>query len=196
MISIIRSLFVSLKARYKKRQFLRQCVIEPGLEIGSTASCFNKGPKENIHIGKNVSIHGILETQGNGTIEIGDYTTIRYNTYLGAVQRIEIGKCVIFSHDIYIYDNNNHPTSPMQRKKLSESRFENSLNSWTNAASAPVVIEDNVWIGFGVVVMKGVTIGKGSIIGAHAVVTKDIPPFSVAAGNPARVVKNLTNDLL
>ncbi|MBL4677498.1 MAG: hypothetical protein JKY70_15040 [Mucilaginibacter sp.] len=53
----------------------------------------------------------------------------------------------------------------------------------------PVIIEDNVWIGETVSVLPGVTIGKGSIIGASAVVTKNIPPYSIAVGNPAKVIK-------
>jgi len=55
---------------------------------------------------------------------------------------------------------------------------------------APIVIEDDVWLGHGVTVMAGVKIGKGSIIGAGAVVNKDIPPYSIAAGVPAKVIKS------
>lgn len=55
----------------------------------------------------------------------------------------------------------------------------------------PIVIEDNVWIGYGVFVTKGVTIGKNSIIGAYSIVTKDIPANVIAAGNPCRVIKSL-----
>lgn len=196
LINKLLSAYIVIKARYKEKECLRQCLTGPGLEIGSTASCLNAGPRENIRIGMNVTIHGVIETQGKGTIEIGDYTNIRFNTHIGAVNSIKIGKYVIISHSVYIYDNNNHPTSPARRKELSESRFDIQLNSWTNADSVPIVIEDNVWIGFGSVILKGVRIGKGSIVGAHAVVTEDIPPFSVAVGNPARIVKTLSDDLL
>lgn len=186
---------MSLKARYKERLFLRQCKVGPGLEIGPTASCFNAGPKENIRIGDHVTIYGRLETQENGTIQIGDYTNIRFNSHIGAVGKVTIGRHVIISNNVYIYDNNNHPTSPKRRRQLTEDRFGPLLNSWANAAFAPVLIEDNVWIGFGAVILKGVTIGRGSIIGAHAVVTNCVPPFSVVAGNPAVVVKKIENDL-
>ncbi|MBE7081631.1 MAG: maltose O-acetyltransferase [Clostridiales bacterium] len=57
----------------------------------------------------------------------------------------------------------------------------------------PITIEDDVWIGARVVVLPGVTIGKGSVIGACAVVSKDVPPYSVFVGNPGRVVKNRKN---
>ena len=55
----------------------------------------------------------------------------------------------------------------------------------------PLIIEDNVWIGYKVTIIGGITIGTGAIIGANSVVTKDIPPYSVAAGIPARVIKSL-----
>jgi len=58
----------------------------------------------------------------------------------------------------------------------------------TDVGMARIVIEDDVWIGFGATVMKGVTIGSGAIIGAAAVITKDVPPFAIMVGNPARQV--------
>lgn len=60
--------------------------------------------------------------------------------------------------------------------------------------TAPVVIEDNVWIGLNATILQGITIGKGSIIGAGAVVTKDIPPYSIAVGTPARVISKRKDD--
>lgn len=57
------------------------------------------------------------------------------------------------------------------------------------ADEKPVVIEDDVWIGSRVIILPGVTIGKGSVIGASAVVSKSVPPYSVVAGNPAKIVK-------
>ena len=57
--------------------------------------------------------------------------------------------------------------------------------------SAPIRIEDKVWIGMDVLILKGVTIGEGSVVAARSVVTKSIPPYSLVAGNPARVVKSL-----
>jgi maltose O-acetyltransferase len=57
--------------------------------------------------------------------------------------------------------------------------------------SAPIILEENVWLGARVIVLRGVTIGKGSVIGAGSVVTKDIPPGVLAAGSPARVIRKL-----
>ena len=62
---------------------------------------------------------------------------------------------------------------------------------WENSEHAPIVIGDNVWIGEYSAILKGVTIGEGSIVASHSVVTKDVPPYTIVAGNPARIVKHL-----
>ena len=69
--------------------------------------------------------------------------------------------------------------------------FEGDAWRWVHSESAPIVIEDNVWIGEYATILKGVTIGKGAVVASHAVVTKDVPPYTIVAGNPARVVKEL-----
>nr|WP_243425786.1 DapH/DapD/GlmU-related protein [Faecalicatena contorta] len=66
-----------------------------------------------------------------------------------------------------------------------------NLWTWEHAQSNPVIIEDNVWIGRDAVIMKGVTVGQGSIVALRAVVVDDVPPYSIVAGNPAKVVKRL-----
>nr|WP_306798988.1 DapH/DapD/GlmU-related protein [Clostridium perfringens] len=77
---------------------------------------------------------------------------------------------------------------------MSLSGFYNNNWEWTNSINSPIIIEDNVWIGEFVRIMKGVTIGEGSIVGANAVVTKDVQPYTVVAGNPARIVKSLKKE--
>ncbi|TIX81133.1 MAG: hypothetical protein E5V27_17290 [Mesorhizobium sp.] len=64
--------------------------------------------------------------------------------------------------------------------------------NWSDVGIAPVTIEENVWIGFGVTILKGVTIGKGAVVGAASVVTKDVEPFTVVAGVPAKKVRDLS----
>ncbi|MDC1150394.1 acyltransferase [Gammaproteobacteria bacterium] len=90
--------------------------------------------------------------------------------------RVVIGDACMIAHGAYISDADWHGIYD-RAKPVGNTK--------------PVVLEDNVWIGDSAIICKGVTIGKNSIIGAGAVVTKNVPPNSIFAGNPARLVKNL-----
>jgi acetyltransferase-like isoleucine patch superfamily enzyme len=108
-------------------------------------------------------------------ISVGDHTFINYGTSISAYESIKIGSHCHLGHYSLILDNNEH-----------DSQFHGML-----PASKPVVVEDHVWIGSRVTILPGVRIGQHSTIGAGSVVTKSIPAFSVAVGNPARVVRSL-----
>jgi acetyltransferase-like isoleucine patch superfamily enzyme len=112
-----------------------------------------------------------------GLLEIGDSVFINYGCSLGVTKSIKIGKnCSIGTH-VIMMDNDFHRMEPERRNERPESR--------------PIVLEDNVWLGARAIVLRGVTIGEGSVVGAGSVVTRDVPPRSVAAGVPAKVVKAL-----
>jgi len=174
------------------RNFSRNCLLGDKFSCGPRASCFNEsGNPANITIGKNVEIMGRLITQGSGTIRIGNHSTIRHDSRIQSVLSVEIGDFAIISNNVIITDNNNHPISPEKRKEMLVSGFYGPAWRWEHSAAAPVRIGENVWIGHGAVVLKGVTIGDGSIIACMAVVTKDVPAYRIAAGNPAQIVKTL-----
>lgn len=179
-----------LKARYKLKIFRKRAIVGSGTIIGAGANCFSV-VKEQIEIGRNCDIQAVITAKEKATVRIGDYTTIRGNSVVGAVIGIEIGDYVIISNNVTIYDNNNHPTDPQKRKEMCKSGFYSELWDWKYSGCAPVKIGNNVWIGEKATVLKGVTIGEGSIVASHSVVTKDVPPYSVVAGNPAKVVKTL-----
>jgi maltose O-acetyltransferase len=118
-----------------------------------------------------------LATGFEGILKIGSGSFINYGTSIGALKYVEIGKeCNIGTYCI-LMDNDFHRLEPERRKELPE--------------SMPIVLEENVWLGARVIVLKGVTIGAGSVIGAGSIVTKNIPPRSLAVGMPARVVREL-----
>nr|WP_184628675.1 acyltransferase [Pedobacter cryoconitis] len=116
-------------------------------------------------------------------IEIGDNVSIQKDCHIGAINRITIGNNVLIGSRVFISD---HSHGEINSNALRLPPAQRSLYS-----KGEVVIEDNVWIGEGVVVLPGVTIGENSIIGANAVVSKSIPKNTVAAGNPARVIKEI-----
>ena len=112
-------------------------------------------------------------------ISIGDYCSIGPGVQLVAAQRIELGTGCLLAADVYITDADWH--EPYHRV-------------FPPGPAAPVVIGANVWLGHGAKVLKGVSIGDNSIVGAGAVVTRDIPANSVTAGNPARVIRTLDGE--
>jgi acetyltransferase-like isoleucine patch superfamily enzyme len=121
-----------------------------------------------------------LVAEGRGTeILIGRNTRI-HGSCLHARRRIFIGENCLIAGNVQIFDCDGHD--------LSFPEVDSRLN--TMGETSPVVIEDAVWIGTQVIVLPGVTIGRGSVVGAGSVVTHDVPPFVVAAGNPARIVKD------
>lgn len=177
----------------KLYKFKKKAIIGDNCQITSSFGFTNTSSPQNINVGNNCLIGCSLTALFGGQIHIGDNTYIGNRTIIGASNLIKIGSDVIISDDVIIFDNNNHPIEPELRIKMSRSGnyFSNEW-TWQHAKSAPIVIEDNVWIGKRAAILKGVHIGKGSIIGLGAIVTKDVPPYCIVAGNPARIVKTLS----
>ena len=133
------------------------------------------------------------------------YVRIGNNVNLGGVHflcktLIEIEDDVMMAWGITIYDHNSHSIYWDERKtdllKCYTEYFENNGNNgigkdWGTVITKPVKIQSKVWVGFNVIILKGVTIGEGAVIGAGSVVASDIPAWTVAVGNPARVIKFL-----
>lgn len=125
----------------------------------------------------------------HGNVKIGRYTTIsgpatRIASYL---DRIEIGSFCSIASNVVI-QGHNHKVDGVTTYFVQKNVFKGTAQADIDS-KGPIVIEDDVWIGSGSVILSGVVIGRGSVIGAGSVVTKDIPPYSIAAGNPAKVIK-------
>ena len=129
---------------------------------------------------------------GKGSCTVGDYSLLN-GALIMAEERIEIGSYCMISWNVGIADSDFHPIDPAQRRQdaLALAPFAENRPPRPKIATAPVIIRDNVWIGMGAVILKGVTIGENSVVAAGAIVTKDVPANVIVAGNPARVVKQL-----
>lgn len=103
---------------------------------------------------------------------------------------VSFGDDVVVSWGVTIVDHNSHSLEWRFRKN-DILDWAKGVKDWSNVKIAPVTICDRVWIGFNAIVLKGVTIGEGAVVAAGAVVTKDVAPYTVVAGNPARVVREL-----
>lgn len=184
---------LALKKLRSARQFHKYAAFGTDFKFYHCSGCFADKPGL-IQIGDHCDISGVLYSMGEGRIRIGCNTVIHRDSFIGSVNSIQIGNCVIISNNVKIYDNNNHPTSPKIREEMCRNGFYGEPWRWTYAKNKPVVIEDNVWIGERSTILKGVHIGKGAVVASNTVVVKDVPPFSLVAGNPGRVVKQLEKD--
>ena len=119
----------------------------------------------------------------NAVISIGDDTGMSGGVICAAV-RVQIGKECLIGANVTISDTDFHPID--HHLGSVKKRYEVSVDSLANSQ---VIIEDNVFIGTGVIVLKGVTIGRNSVVGAGSVVTKDVMPNSIVAGNPAIIIR-------
>lgn len=143
-----------------------------------------------LQIGSNSIISAnITFEEKNGVVSIGDRCFIGRSD-LVCYRGIRIGDDVIISWRVTLADHDSHGINWDDRCN-DVAEWAGAQKRWDNVMHAPITIEDKVWIGFGVSILKGVTIGEGAVIGACSVVTKDVPPYTVAAGNPARVVRDL-----
>ncbi|MEX2573340.1 MAG: acyltransferase [Balneolaceae bacterium] len=109
-----------------------------------------------------------MEIGSDAVLHIKNGTYINRNTLIIAQNHVHIGKDCKISWDVIILDTDMHP-----------------LNS-EKVVNKPVIIEDGVWIGCRSIILKGVTIGRGAVVAAGSVVTKNIPPYTIAGGSPAR----------
>lgn len=161
-----------------------------------------------VAVGTNFQMEQLPYLSGSGQIVIGDHVrlsgkpsigfsnrlrhapelVIGHGTFIGhdcsfaIATAVRIGKHCLLAGGVKVYDVDAHPIDAARRRAEEPFPPENSR---------PVIIEDDVWIGTRAMILKGVTIGARSIVGAGAVVTSDVPPDVVVAGNPARVVKHL-----
>ncbi len=140
-------------------------------------------------MGDNVHIDIDFHCEYGKNIFLGNNVIINMNSTFVDNNRIEIGDNVLIASNVQIYTAT-HSTRVKERLVQEW----DGTRGFCNVIARPVKIEDNVWIGGGVIILPGVTIGKNSVIGAGSVVTRSIPADSVAVGNPCRVIKHVDND--
>jgi acetyltransferase-like isoleucine patch superfamily enzyme len=155
----------------------------------------NRHVRNSITVGANTHIRGELFTFGHGgRITMGSYCFVGENSKLWSALELTIGDRVLIGHNTSIFDSDTHPLGATKRHKQYVDIITRGHPPEIDLREKPVIIEDDVWIGCNVVVLKGVRIGHGAVIGAGSVVTDDVPPRVVMAGNPARVIRELSPD--
>lgn len=144
------------------------------IEVGRNFKCLNRITSNAFGMIQ----PSLFSVYPNGTLRIGDDVGIS-GTTVSCCEAITIGNNVLIGSGCLITDNDAHPLDAEKRR---------DVRNVTDVARRPVVIGDDVFIGTRSIILKGVIIGRGAIIGAGSVVTKDVPPNTIVAGNPARVI--------
>jgi len=148
------------------------------------------GRRDRVVVGDHCNISCSITLGREGRVSVGDFVFMNSGCRIRCDHEVKVGNYCLFGPEVVLWDTKNHPMSASRRREQAMSIPRGRADSYV-AGGAPIVIEDDVWLGLRVVVLSGVTIGQGSVVGAGSVVTKSIPPGSFAAGNPAKVIRSI-----
>jgi acetyltransferase-like isoleucine patch superfamily enzyme len=187
----MRRLIVEILQKKAKKDLLRY----PHVSIDPTAKVNFRGvrftPGSTLKIGEGSIVEGNLVSERDGAaITIGRNTSIG-GSMLASATRIEVGDDVLISWGCNIVDHNSHAIGWSFRQHDVRDWY-HGKKDWTHVTIKPVKIGNKSWIGLNVIILKGVEIGEGSVVAAGSVVTKSVPPWTIAAGNPARVIREIS----
>ena len=146
-----------------------------------------------VTIGRGASTYlgTMFDVAEKGEVVLGDYTLV-HGARIICDSRIVIGDYSLISWNVVLMDSYRVPVDPVQRRVVLQALPDRQHRYLDGVADArPITIGSNVWIGFDVCVLPGVNIGEGSIVGARSVVADDVPPYTIVAGNPARVIRKI-----
>lgn len=171
----VRAKLFSVLAARSFAAFGRRSVIEPPVRISGERRI---AIGSHVFVGAGSWLQVLDDAAPDARLELGDGTSIAGTCVLSAALSVRLGAKVLLASNVYIADHAHgyaDPTTAVLDQGIEQ--------------VAPVEIGDGAWLGQNVVVCPGVTIGKGAVIGANSVVKSDVPPYAVAVGAPARVVK-------
>jgi len=168
-------------------------VFHPEAIVTNRARVQSVAAREQLEVGRFSYIDGeVFLLTPDAMCTIGEHCFLGVDSRLWVQQRISIGNFVLIAPRVDIFDNDSHPLDAKQRREDAIDQFERKRPmSYEHVAAAEVVIDDDVWIGTKSTIMKGVHLGRGAVVAAASVVTRDVPPFTLVGGNPAREIRRL-----
>jgi len=175
---------------YLNRHLRRLCSAHDSVRFLRSAD-INNGPGDPtaVEIGEHSVVGGrLLVFPDGGRIRVGRQCFIGPETRIWSGDTVEIGDRVLISHGANIHDSIAHSLFAHERHRHFIEILQRGNGALGQVRKAPVIIEDDAWIGFNATVMKGVRIGRGAIVAAGAVVTKNVPAFTIVAGPNAQAI--------
>jgi acetyltransferase-like isoleucine patch superfamily enzyme len=145
-----------------------------------------------VHIGRGASTYlgTMFDVGPRGRVRLGDFALV-HGARIVCDEEVEIGDYALISWNVVLMDTYRVPLEPEARRAELERVPFRRPRCLAAGSARPVRVGANVWIGFDSCVLPGVRIGRGAVVGARSVVTEDVPPYAVVAGNPARVIRRL-----
>jgi acetyltransferase-like isoleucine patch superfamily enzyme len=181
-----------LLAIHRTLQFRCAASCSRGFKASSRSNIFaHRAERQSIRFGAYARVDGTVEVYERGRLTVGSHFFLgRSRIY--CAHEMNIGNYVLISDNVSIMDSDLHPIQARHRRGIAEAWSAGAFpDVYVGIPGAAVSIADDVWIGFGASVLKGVTIGQGAIVGAGSLVNADVPPWTMVAGTPARVIREL-----
>jgi acetyltransferase-like isoleucine patch superfamily enzyme len=180
-------LYRGIKQRLHEMRMRGLCTADSSTRFQSSASLIvNSDNRASISLGLHTVIGGeLLVYKDGGQIQIGDYSFVGSGTRIWSAANIRIGSRVLISHNVNIHDCRSHSLSAAERHLHFKTSVLDKNPVIGDVPSSEIIIEDDAWIGFNATILRGVRIGKGAIVAAGAIVTKDVPAFTIVAGSVA-----------
>jgi acetyltransferase-like isoleucine patch superfamily enzyme len=174
----------------------RQVAYKADCNFASSARIDFRGlrdrPPSQLSIGERSIFNGRIASDRKGSAVVIGRDTFIGDSLLICAQRIEVGNDVLISWGCTIVDHHSHAVTWAERSH-DVADWYGGCKDWRHVRIAPIKIQDRAWVGFNSIILAGVTIGEGAVVGCASVVTRDVDPYTIVAGNPARVIRSLKN---
>ena len=185
--------FLGSQSYPNKKQPITNLVVGQGSTFNATRVRGRGKKKCSVTVGAKSMVEcNIYFECDNASVQIGNNTFIGGSSLMCS-KKIVIGDDVLIAWGCTILDHNSHAIQFSLRKN-DVSKWMEGMKDWIHVDQEEVVVGNKSWIGFNSILLKGIVVGEGAIVGAGSVVTKDVPPWTIVAGNPARIIRQISKN--